>query len=79
MDGQVTFAHARLEQGFIAPQFHLAVIPDHRLLRRRREAPRPVRGRRGILRSFTDLRTGDIVVPRIASIMSLKLQRLASA
>jgi transcription-repair coupling factor (superfamily II helicase) len=62
VDGEVTFAHARLEQGFIAPQFHLAVIPDHRLLRRRREAPRPVRGRRGILRSFSDLRTGDIVV-----------------
>jgi transcription-repair coupling factor (superfamily II helicase) len=62
IDGRVAFAHARLEQGFIAPQFHLAVIPEHRLLRRRREAPRPVRGRRGVLRSFTDLRTGDIVV-----------------
>jgi transcription-repair coupling factor (superfamily II helicase) len=62
VDGEVIFAHARLEQGFIAPQFHLAVIPDHRLLRRRREAPRPVRGRRGILRSFTELRSGDIVV-----------------
>ncbi|MBV8943429.1 MAG: transcription-repair coupling factor [Solirubrobacterales bacterium] len=58
----LTFAHARLEQGFVAPQFRLAVIPDHRLLRRRREAPRPTRGRRGVLRSFTDLRTGDIVV-----------------
>jgi transcription-repair coupling factor (superfamily II helicase) len=53
---------ARLQHGFIAPQFKLAVIPEHRLLRRRRPAPqRPVR-RRGILRSFADLRTGDIVV-----------------
>ena len=63
LDGRVTFAHARLEQGFVAPQFHLAVIPEHRLLRRRREPERrAVRGRRGVLRSFTDLRTGDIVV-----------------
>jgi transcription-repair coupling factor (superfamily II helicase) len=59
----VTFAHARLQQGFIAPQFHLAVIPEHRLFRRRRAPERPegVR-RRGILRSFADLRTGDFVV-----------------
>ncbi len=63
LDGRVTFAHARLEQGFVAPQFHLAVIPEHRLLRRRREPERrAVRGRRGVLRSFTDLRSGDIVV-----------------
>ncbi|MGN6169855.1 MAG: transcription-repair coupling factor [Solirubrobacteraceae bacterium] len=62
-DGRVTFAHARLEQGFVAPQFHLAVIPEHRLLRRRREPERrAARGRRGVLRSFTDLRSGDIVV-----------------
>ena len=57
----LTFAHARLREGFIAPQFKLAVIPDHKLIRRRRaEAPRV--GRRGVLRSFTDLRSGDIVV-----------------
>jgi transcription-repair coupling factor (superfamily II helicase) len=61
--GVVTFAEGRLQQGFIAPQLRLAVIPDHRLLRRRRPAPeRPSRGRRGLLRSFTELRTGDIVV-----------------
>ena len=49
--------------GFIAPQFHLAVIPEHRLFRRRRAAERPDRARRrGVLRSFADLRTGDIVV-----------------
>jgi transcription-repair coupling factor (superfamily II helicase) len=59
----LTFAHARLQVGFIAPQFHLAVIPEHRLFRRRRAPERPDRThRRGVLRSFADLRTGDIVV-----------------
>jgi transcription-repair coupling factor (superfamily II helicase) len=67
------FAAVSLREGFIAPQLKLAVFPEHRLLRRRRggfgshppagplgpgEGPR----RRGALRSFTDLRTGDIVV-----------------
>ena len=64
--GLLTFANARLAAGFIAPQFHLAVIPDHRLFHRRRAAaPDSARGRagrRGVLRSFADLRTGDIVV-----------------
>ncbi|MDE3132283.1 MAG: transcription-repair coupling factor, partial [Acidobacteriota bacterium] len=61
----LTFAHARLREGFIAPQFRLAVIPDHRLFRRRRaQQPEAFGGprRRGALRSFADLRTGDIVV-----------------
>ncbi len=53
---------ARLQQGFIAPQFKLAVIPDHRLLRRRRATPQRAVRRRGILRSFAELRSGDIVV-----------------
>jgi transcription-repair coupling factor (superfamily II helicase) len=62
-DGRLTFAQARLQHGFIAPQFHLAVIPDHRLFRRRRAPDEPQRTRRrGVLRSFADLRTGDIVV-----------------
>ena len=61
-DGAITFARARLAVGFIAPQFHLAVIPDHRLFRRRRPAPARPERRRGVLRSFADLRTGDIVV-----------------
>jgi transcription-repair coupling factor (superfamily II helicase) len=62
-DGRLVFAHARLQQGFIAPQFHLAVIPDHRLFRRRRAPDEPQKTRRrGVLRSFADLRTGDIVV-----------------
>ncbi len=60
----ITFAEARLSDGFIAPQFHLAVIPDHRVFRRRRAtADRPDRARRrGVLRSFAELRTGDFVV-----------------
>jgi transcription-repair coupling factor (superfamily II helicase) len=63
-DGRITFAQSRLQQGFIAPQFHLAVIPEHRLFRRRRAPDQPEHRtrRRGVLRSFTDLRTGDIVV-----------------
>jgi transcription-repair coupling factor (superfamily II helicase) len=59
--GPINFVQARLATGFIAPQFHLAVIPDHRLFRRRREPVKRER-RRGVLRSFADLRTGDIVV-----------------
>ena len=59
----LVFAQARLSEGFIAPAFHLAVIPEHRLFRRRRAPDRPDRARRrGVLRSFADLRTGDIVV-----------------
>ncbi len=61
--GLLAFAHARLREGFIAPQFKLAVIPEHRLFRRRRTPDGPARvGRRGVLRSFAELRTGDIVV-----------------
>jgi len=44
-DGLITFAHARLQQGFIAPQLHLAVIPEHRLFHRRRAAEEPQRTR----------------------------------
>jgi transcription-repair coupling factor (superfamily II helicase) len=67
------FAQASLREGFVAPQLKLAIFPEHRLLRRRRaerpgarpgEAGRGAPGgvRRGALRSFTELRTGDIVV-----------------
>jgi transcription-repair coupling factor (superfamily II helicase) len=59
---QIKLVHARLQAGFIAPQFHLAVIPEHRLLHRRRPAPARPERRRGVLRSFADLRTGDVVV-----------------
>jgi transcription-repair coupling factor (superfamily II helicase) len=57
------FTQASLRDGFVAAGLQLAVIPDHRLFRRRRaeRAQRPTR-RRGALRSFADLRTGDIVV-----------------
>src|SRR5579875_3202633 len=63
-DGRLTMVQARLSQGFIAPQFHLAVIPEHRLFQRRRGERSTGAGtrRRGVLRSFADLRTGDIVV-----------------
>jgi transcription-repair coupling factor (superfamily II helicase) len=57
------FVEARLRDGFIAPQFELAVIPESRLIHHRRQKQeRPGRDRRGALRSFADLRTGDIVV-----------------
>ncbi len=57
------FSRATLRDGFIAAGLNLAVIPEHRLFRRRR-AERPERPRRGrgALRSFADLRTGDIIV-----------------
>jgi transcription-repair coupling factor (superfamily II helicase) len=63
--GQLTIARARVQSGFIAPQFHLAVIPDHRLFHRRKAATPGQGGRerkRGVLRSFAELRSGDIVV-----------------
>src|SRR6201999_4169420 len=52
--------------GFIAAGLKLAVLPEHRLFRRRR--PERTGGmdagrrRRGALRSFADLRSGDIIV-----------------
>jgi transcription-repair coupling factor (superfamily II helicase) len=61
--GDLRFAEAALRDGFIAPALRLAVIPEHRLIRRRRAPAQPgVSGARGALRSFADLRTGDIVV-----------------
>src|SRR4051812_39374130 len=62
---ELRFAVARLRDGFVAPGFNLAVIPETRLFRRRRAEPTDEDGgrrRRGALRSFADLRTGDIVV-----------------
>src|SRR4051812_38733109 len=64
--GELQFAEGTLRDGFIAAGIRLAVIPDHRLFRRKR-AERTGgmdlgRRRRGALRSFADLRTGDIVV-----------------
>jgi transcription-repair coupling factor (superfamily II helicase) len=66
LEASLRFAAASLREGFVAPSLKLAVFPEHRLLRRRRaeraESPTGVASRRGALRSFTELRTGDIVV-----------------
>jgi transcription-repair coupling factor (superfamily II helicase) len=65
------FVAASLRDGFVAPSLKLAVFPEHRLLRRRRAerggADRSGTGgrsgpRRGALRSFAELRAGDVVV-----------------
>jgi transcription-repair coupling factor (superfamily II helicase) len=65
------FVAASLRDGFVAPSLKLAVFPEHRLLRRRRAerggADRSGSGgrsgpRRGALRSFAELRAGDVVV-----------------
>jgi transcription-repair coupling factor (superfamily II helicase) len=62
--GRLVMAQARLSQGFIAPGFHLAIIPDHRLFARRRGERSTGLGtrRKGVLRSFAELRSGDFVV-----------------
>jgi len=66
VENTLRFAHVALRDGFVAAGLKLAVIPEHRLFRRRR--PERTAGRdhaarrRGALRSFADLRTGDIVV-----------------
>ncbi len=72
LEPSLRFAAASLREGFVAPTLKLAVYPEHRLLRRRRaERGRDGAGRdggagslsrRGALRSFSELRTGDIVV-----------------
>jgi transcription-repair coupling factor (superfamily II helicase) len=64
LEPSLRFAAASLREGFVAPSLKLAVFPEHRLLRRRRAAAGAPSGpaRRGALRSFTELRTGDIVV-----------------
>jgi transcription-repair coupling factor (superfamily II helicase) len=59
------FTAGSLREGFVAPSLKLAVIPEHRLIRRRRAEPDGggvAAARRGVLRSFADLRAGDIVV-----------------
>jgi transcription-repair coupling factor (superfamily II helicase) len=68
LEPSLRFAAASLREGFVAPSLKLAVFPEHRLLRRRRAERGAGGGRvggpssRGALRSFTELRTGDIVV-----------------
>jgi transcription-repair coupling factor (superfamily II helicase) len=60
--GGLVFAEANLRDGFVCPPLKLAAIPEHRLIHRRGRAERPTRRGRGLLRSFAELRTGDIVV-----------------
>ncbi len=65
IEPSLRFVAASLREGFVAPSLKLAVFPEHRLSRRRRaQRAGDARGagRRGALRSFSDLRTGDIVV-----------------
>jgi transcription-repair coupling factor (superfamily II helicase) len=58
----LVFEEANLRDGFVAPGLKLAAIPEHRLIHRRKASTRPTRRGRGLLRSFTDLRTGDFIV-----------------
>ena len=63
--GTLHFVQASLREGFVAPQWRLAVLPEQRLYHRPRAPQRPgvgFGGPGGALRSFADLRTGDIVV-----------------
>jgi len=65
VENPLRFEQVTLRDGFIAAGLRLAVLPAHRLFRRRaeRSAGRDHGARRrGALRSFADLRTGDIVV-----------------
>ncbi len=61
----IWFAAAALREGFLAPGLKLAIVPEHRLLSRRRATdrrPGPRAGGGSAIASFTDLRTGDGVV-----------------
>jgi transcription-repair coupling factor (superfamily II helicase) len=63
--GSLSFVQASLREGFVAPQWKLAVLPEQRLYHRRRAPQRagaPIAVDGGALRSFADLATGDIVV-----------------
>ncbi len=70
VENPLRFAQVRLRDGFIAAGLKLAILPEHRIFRRRQERTGGRRSgaggrgslRRGALRSFADLRTGDIVV-----------------
>jgi transcription-repair coupling factor (superfamily II helicase) len=58
----LTFAEARLREGFISPELRLAVYPFRRLVHRRRraEARAPGAGRGRL--AFSELKVGDYVV-----------------
>jgi transcription-repair coupling factor (superfamily II helicase) len=58
----LSFAEARLREGFVSPELRLAVYPFRRLVhRRKRGAERAPGAARGRL-AFSDLRVGDFVV-----------------
>src|SRR5829696_9454780 len=57
----VSFAEARLREGFLAPELQLAVIPQRRLVHRRRAATTTVSAR-ARLAAAIELRVGDYVV-----------------
>ncbi|HEX6753856.1 MAG TPA: transcription-repair coupling factor [Solirubrobacterales bacterium] len=61
-DPGLTFAEARMREGFVSPELRLAVYPFRRLVHRRRraEARAPGAGRTRL--AFSDLRVGDYVV-----------------
>jgi transcription-repair coupling factor (superfamily II helicase) len=61
-DAGLTFAEARIREGFVSPELRLAVYPFRRLVHRRRraEARAPGAGRTRL--AFSDLRVGDHVV-----------------
>ncbi len=61
-DPGLSFAEARLREGFVSPELRLAVYPFRRLVHRRRRADERAPGSgRGRL-AFGDLRVGDYVV-----------------
>jgi transcription-repair coupling factor (superfamily II helicase) len=61
-DPGLSFAEARLREGFVSPELKLAVYPFRRLVHRRRRTEEPAPGAgRGRL-AFSDLRVGDYVV-----------------
>jgi transcription-repair coupling factor (superfamily II helicase) len=57
----VSFAQARLREGFLSPELGLAVIPQRRLIHRRRSGAAPVSAR-ARLAAAIELRVGDYVV-----------------
>ena len=60
-DPNVAFGAAALWEGFVSPGLKLAAIPADQLVRRRPKRSKSQHGQ-GILKSFTELRTGDTVV-----------------
>jgi transcription-repair coupling factor (superfamily II helicase) len=61
-DPGLSFAEARLREGFVSPELKLAVYPFRRLVHRRKRTEEPAPGAgRGRL-AFSELRVGDYVV-----------------